>query len=279
LQAQLLLALVIHGIDLFALDQRRHNLACPRIFVGGLFSRSRDDQRSARFVNQDGINFIHDGVVVAALDAILDLELHVVAQVVETEFVVGSVGDVGGIRLPALVVVQIVNDDADRESEELVDLAHPLGIALGQIVVHRDHMHAVAGQRIQIAGERGDQRLAFAGLHLADLALVQHHAADQLYVEVAHLHRAPAGLADHRKGLGQNLVQRLFFGGLAFILVLGVVGNILEALGDPLAELDGLGAQFVVGEAFGVIFQSAYQGHHGHQALDQPLVRGAENLR
>jgi hypothetical protein len=39
-------------------------------------------------------------------------------------------------------------------------------------------------------------------------ALVQHHAADQLHVEVAHLHRAPARLAHHRKGLGQNLVQR-----------------------------------------------------------------------
>ena len=70
----------------------------------------------------------------------------------------------------------------------------------------------MAGQRIQVAGQRGHQRLAFAGLHLGDLALVQHHAADQLHVEVAHLHGAPAGLAHHRKGLGQNLVQRLLLG-------------------------------------------------------------------
>jgi hypothetical protein len=150
---------------------------------------------------------------VAALHAVLELELHVVAQVVEAELVVGAVGDVGGVGGAALVVVEVVDDDADGEAEELVDLAHPLGVALGQVVVDRDHVHAVAGERIQIAGEGGDQRFAFAGFHFGDLALVQHHAADQLHVEVAHLHRAPAGLADHGEGLGQNLVERGALGG------------------------------------------------------------------
>ena len=41
-------------------------------------------------------------VVVAALDAVLDVELHVVAQVVEAELVVGAVGDVGGVGVAAL---------------------------------------------------------------------------------------------------------------------------------------------------------------------------------
>jgi len=36
---------------------------------------------------------------------------------------------------------------------------------------------------------------------------VQHHAADQLHIEVAHLHGAPAGFAHYRKGLWKNLVQ------------------------------------------------------------------------
>ena len=34
--------------------------------------------------------------------------------------------------------------DADVEAEEPVDLAHPLGVALGQVVVHGDEVHAVA---------------------------------------------------------------------------------------------------------------------------------------
>ena len=108
-----------------------------------------------------------------------------------------------------LVVVQIVHDHAHRQPEELVDLPHPLGVAFGQIIVHRHHVHAMPGQRVQIARQRRHQRLAFAGLHLGDLARVQHHAADQLHVEVPHVHGAPSRLAHHRKRLGQNLVKRL----------------------------------------------------------------------
>ncbi len=98
----------------------------------------------------------------------------------------------------------------------------------------------------EVAGERGHQRLAFAGLHFGDLALVQHHAADQLHVEVAHLHRAPARLADHREGLGQNLVQRRAFGRLDFV----GVGDAFEPGGNARAELSRLGAQLFVRELF-----------------------------
>ena len=106
-----------------------------------------------------------------------------------------------------------MDDDADGEAEELVDLAHPLGVALGEVVVDGDDVDAVAGERVEIAGEGGDEGLAFAGLHFGDLALVQDHAADQLHVEVAHLDGAPAGFADDGEGLGQNLVEGGALGG------------------------------------------------------------------
>ena len=48
------------------------------------------------------------------------------------------------------------------------------------------------------------QRLALAGAHLGDLAVVERHAADQLDVEVAHLQRALARLAHRGEGLGQD---------------------------------------------------------------------------
>ena len=38
---------------------------------------------------------------------------------------------------------------------------------------------------------------------------MEHHAADQLDVEVAHAHVAPAGLADDREALRQQVVERL----------------------------------------------------------------------
>ena len=153
-----------------------------------------------------------------------------------------------------------MDDHAHRQPQELVDLAHPLGIALGQVVVDRDHVHAVASQGVQVAGQGGHQRLALAGLHFRDFALVQHHAADQLYVEVTHLDRAPAGLAHHCEDLGKNLVQGLALGRLHRL----GVSDSFEPGRNPLPELDGFGPQLVVGKPFGVLFQSVDRRHHRH---------------
>ena len=101
---------------------------------------------------------------------------------------------------------------ADAQAQEAVDLPHPFAVALGEIVVDGDDMHAFAGQRVEIDGQGGDQRLAFAGLHFGDVAVVQHHAADQLHVEMALAEGALGGLAHHREGFRQEVVQRLALG-------------------------------------------------------------------
>ncbi len=108
-----------------------------------------------------------------------------------------------------LLVVQVVLDDADRHAEEAVDAAHPLRVAAREVVVHRDDVDAFAGEGVQIRGQGGDERLAFAGLHLGDLAAVQNDAADELDVEVPHVEHAPARLADDCERLGQEIVERL----------------------------------------------------------------------
>ena len=164
-----------------------------------------------------------------ALHVVRELELHVVAQVVEPELVVRAVGDVARVGDLPLGVVEIVLDDADRHAQEPVDLAHPLRVAPGEVVVHRDDVDALAFERVEIGRQRGDEGLALAGLHLGDLALVEHGAADQLHVEVPHVEHAASGLAYDGKRLGQQVVERL-------------------ALGEALAELRGLGAQLLVGE-------------------------------
>ena len=152
--------------------------------LGAIIKRTGDDQRGPGLVDQDRVDFVHDGEDVPALDHVLHPVLHVVAQVVEAELVVGAVGDVGVVGDLALLVVHAVDDDADLEAEEIVDLPHPFGIALGEVVVHRHHVHAAPGERVQIDRQRRHQRLAFAGLHLRDAALVQDHAADELDVEM-----------------------------------------------------------------------------------------------
>ena len=55
----------------------------------------------------------------------------------------------------------------------------------------------------------GDERLALAGLHLGDVALVQDDPAHQLDVERARAHRALERLAHGRERLEEDLVERL----------------------------------------------------------------------
>ncbi len=153
-------------------------------------------------------------VEVAALDHVFQAVLHVVAQIVEAVFVVGAIGDVAPIGLLALGIVEAVDDHAGGEAEETVDLAHPVGVAPGEIVVDGDDVDALAGQRVEIDRQGCDQRLAFAGLHLGDVAFVQHHAADQLHVEMA-LPERPLGRLAHRGESGnQEVVEGLAVGKL-----------------------------------------------------------------
>ena len=154
-------------------------------------------------------DFVDDGVEVAALDHVLQPVLHVVAQIVEAIFVVGAVGDVARIGFLALGVVQPVDDHAGGHAEEGVDLPHPFGVALGQIVVDGDDVDPLAGQCVEIDRERRHQGLALAGLHLGDIAFVQHDAADQLHVEMPLAEGALGGLAHGGEGRNQNVVQGL----------------------------------------------------------------------
>jgi hypothetical protein len=169
--------------------------------------RAGDDQRRARLVDQDAVDLVDDRVVEVALDHLVEPELHVVAQIVEAELVVGAVGDVAGIGLAPLGIVEPRHDAADGHAQELIDLPHPFGVAAGQIVIDRDDMDAVALERVEVDGEGGHQRLAFAGLHLADHAAVEHHAAHELDVEMALTEGALGGLPHRRESVRQDVVE------------------------------------------------------------------------
>jgi hypothetical protein len=93
---------------------------------------------------------------VPALDHVLHAVLHVVAEIVESELVVGAVGDVAVVSFLALFVVEPVHDNADGKAKEIVDLSHPVRVALRQIIVDGDDMDTAAGKRIEINGKRGD---------------------------------------------------------------------------------------------------------------------------
>src|SRR5215207_7337032 len=67
----------------------------------------------------------------------------------------------------------------------------------------------IRGERVQDHGQRGGERLALAGPHLGDGAVVQDHAADQLDVEMALPEGALARLAREREGLVEEAFERL----------------------------------------------------------------------
>ena len=221
--------------------------------------RAGDDQRRARLVDQDRVDFVDDGVEVTALDHVLQPVLHVVAQIVEAVFVVGAVGDVARIGFLALGVVEPVHDDADGEAEEVVDLPHPFGVAPGEVVVDGDDVDALAGQRVEVDRQRRDQRLAFAGLHLGDVAFVQHHAADQLDVEMPLAERALGRLAHGGEGRNQDVVEGL-------------------AVGELLPEFGGARLQRLVRQRRDLRLERVDGVDAGLISLDPPVVGGAEKL-
>ena len=208
--------------------QAAHGTCEVLVGAGGLGAGARDDERCARLVDQDGVDLVDDGVVVAALHTLLGAGDHVVAQVIEAELGVGAVGDVGLVGRALELERHVVLEQTDSHAQVLVDAAHPLGVALGKVIVDGNDVHALAGDSVEVAGQGGDEGLAFAGLHLGDVTLVQRHGADELHIKVAHAHGALGSLTHGGKGLGEHVVERL-------------------AVGVALAELVGLAAELFLG--------------------------------
>ncbi len=229
--------------------------------LGRLVGRARDDQRRAGLVDEDGVDLVDDGEHVLALGHLLAGAGHVVAQVVEAELVVGAVGDVRAVGGPLEHgVLDRGRDQADGQPEPAVDPAHPLGVARGQVLVHRDHVHAPAVEPVEVGGQRGDEGLALAGLHLGDPAEVQRHPAHELHVEVALPEDPPARLADDGVGLDEEVVQRL-------------------PLVQALAELDRLVGERLVAQRLHVRLEGADERHELGQPPDLLALTGFEDLR
>ena len=219
--------------------------------------RARDDQRRPGLVDQDAVDLVDDRVVQFSLALVLPDRLHVVAQIVEAELVVGSVSDVAGIHRLPIRRLHLRLDGAHGHAQAAEERAHPLGVAAGEVIIDRDDVHALAVQRVEIRRQGRDQRFALAGDHLGDVAAVQHHAAHELDVEMAHVQKPPARLASGRERFGQEVVERL-------------------TGGPPAAELLRLGLELLVGKLEHPRFQFIHPGHQRPHRPNTSLVGTAE---
>ena len=206
-----------------------NDLVDTDIQLGGLVRRTRDDERGAGFVDEDGVHFIDDCESEFALHLVGIAERHVVAQVVEAELVVRRVDDIRRVGVALVPRMHARHHDARAHAQKLVDRTHPLRVAPREVVVDGHDVHGTAGQSIQVGGQGGHQRLALSGAHLGDPASMEGDAAEELDVEMAHFEHAAARLAHHRECLGQHVFERL-------------------PLPNPAAERVGPRAQFRVGE-------------------------------
>ena len=259
-----LLGLLVHGevarpVFLGLALELRDDPVDAHVQIGTLVRRSRDDERRAGLVDEDGVDLVHDRERQIPLHLFGVAERHVVAQVIEAELVVGRVDDICGVRVALVLRVHSRNDDTRPHAEESVDRPHPLRIAPGEVVVHRHDVHAASGERVQVGGKGGGERLALARSHLRDIAFVERDSADELDVEVAHVEGAPPGLAHDRERLRQDCLNRL-------------------ALFNPRPEGVGPGAKLGVGKG----------GQTGFQRIDAldglahpaqlPIVAGSDDL-
>ena len=152
--------------------------------------RTADNERHARLVDKDGVHLVHNAEHVTALHLLLLARRHaVVAEVVEPELRVHPVANVAVILRAALVGILVVLDDADREAEEFVQLAHPFTVASCEVIVRRHAMRAASGEAVKEQRERGHERLSFARSHFRNHALGETDAANDLRVEMHHVPR------------------------------------------------------------------------------------------
>ncbi len=244
-----LLVLAVDGVVLLGRERVR-DLRERHIERSGFGDRRGNNEWRACLVDQDRVDLVDDGEVVRvgapavrhALAKIVRVVLEIVAQVVEPEFVVGAIRDVGRVSFvarawPQQLVLDLERsffflaltsralrilrergivterrfmvDDADRKAERIVHLPHPRAVTAREIVVDGDHVHALAGERVQVRRERRDQGFPLARAHLCDIAAVQDHAAQKLHIEVPLSERATRCFAHRRESFGCQLVDEL----------------------------------------------------------------------
>src|SRR5690606_18970798 len=183
--------------------QHGRNHVHAHVQLGIVFGLSGDDQRCTGFVDQDGVNFVDNRVGQTARAAILGAVFHIVAQVVKTKFVVGTVGNVSLIGSNLLGIVLLGNYDAHAQTQEVVQTPHPVRIASSQVIVDGHHVHAFAGQCIQVHGQGRSQGFTLTRTHFGNLAVVQGNGTEHLHVKVAHAKYTDTSHAYYCKSLGQ----------------------------------------------------------------------------
>ena len=75
---------------------------------------------------------------------------HVVSKIIEPKLIVCAVRYVAVVRRASLVRFEFSYNASYREAQKAMYFAHPLGVALGKVIVHRNNVYAVSVERVKI---------------------------------------------------------------------------------------------------------------------------------
>ena len=155
--------------------------------------------------------------------------------------------------------LHVVQNKADSKAHKAIDLAHPLRVVFGEVIVYSNDVNALPRKRIQVCGDGGGQGFSFAGSHLSDSALMHDGCAHKLHAERSLTQHASGRFADGSKSLRHQFVQRL-------------------ALIQALSEKRGLISKVCIGKRLHLLFQRVHLVGNLHKLLDLGLVRPGKNL-
>ena len=181
------------------------------IKLGGLIALTRDNKRSTGFVNKDRVNLVNNRKIMLALNSLLLINYHVITQVIKAKLVIGAIGYIRIIRRFFLVMIQAVDNETHRKTHKAVNLAHPLGVTLGKIIVDRNDMNALTRKRIKVCRKCCNESFTFTCFHFTYTSLMQNDTAQYLNGEMAHSEHSVTRLTASGKCLGKNIIKRLPF--------------------------------------------------------------------
>ena len=104
-----------------------------------------------------------------------------------------------------------MDDTPNAHSEKFVYSSHPLAVTLCKVVVDGYNVNALARECIEVCGKRCDLSFTLARFHFGDPALVDNDTTDELNVVVACSEHSRRRLANCRKRIGKDIVERFAF--------------------------------------------------------------------
>ena len=147
--------------------------------------------------------------MVSALYALLGTRDHVVAQIVKTKFRVCAVGYISFVCRLFVGKLHAVLQKAYVHAKEMIEAAHLLAVALCQVVVYRNDVHAFSRNSVQVSCKCRDKGLTFTRFHLGNGPMMERNTTYNLHVKMTHAQNTPRRFAHSRKHLRQHIVETL----------------------------------------------------------------------